>query len=299
MLYNSVVLFRTLIALLKTMRPRQWVKNALLFAAIVFDEKIGHLSLLLHTLAGFALFCLLASTVYLINDLMDVQADRQHPQKRKRPIASGQLPVWIAVTVASLFVLIIFPLAYRLSPFFALVCLGYFILNLAYSRWLKHTLLLDVFILASFYVLRVVAGVTLVQVERFSPWLYVVTTLGALFIGIGKRRAELVLLADGANAHRRVLEGYSLPLLDQFITIVSTMTVIAYSLYTFLAPNVPANHTMMLTITFAMYGIFRYLYLIQVQNSGGAPEDIFFSDRPLQVTIALWGLTVLAIFYLS
>jgi hypothetical protein len=126
-----------------------------------------------------------------------------------------------------------------------------------------------------------------------------VTTLGALFIGIGKRRAELVLLADGANAHRRVLEGYSLPLLDQFITIVSTMTVIAYSLYTFLAPNVPANHTMMLTIPFALYGIFRYLYLIQVQNSGGAPEDIFFSDRPLQVTIALWGLTVLAIFYLS
>lgn len=292
------MLFQTLIALLKTMRPRQWAKNALLFAAIVFDEKLGHLSLLLHTLAGFALFCLLASSVYLINDWMDVQADRQHPQKRKRPIAAGQLPVWVAVTVTGLFVLIVFPLAYRLSPYFALVCLGYFTLNLAYSKWLKHVPLLDVFVLASFYVLRVLAGVTLIQVERFSPWLYVVTTLGALFIGIGKRRAELVLLAEGANTHRRVLEGYTLPLLDQFITIVSTMTVIAYSLYTFLAPNVPENHTLMLTIPFALYGIFRYLYLLQVKNSGGAPEDVLFSDRPLQITIALWGLAVLAVFYL-
>ena len=174
----------------------------------------------------------------------------------------------------------------------------YLLLNLSYSHWLKHFVIIDVFVLASFYVIRVVAGLTLIEVARFSPWLYVVTTLLALYIGLGKRRAELALLSDGAQSHRKVLDGYSLPLLDQYITIVSATTIVAYSLYTFSAPNLPANHSMMLTIPFAIYGILRYLYLVQTNQGGGAPEEELLSDRPLQITILLWGLVVVLILYL-
>jgi 4-hydroxybenzoate polyprenyltransferase len=298
-MYNSSVLFQTSLALIKTMRPRQWMKNILLFTALVFDRKLDDLPAFTATLAGFILFCLLASTVYIINDLADLEADRQHPEKRKRPLASGKLPLSVARLTAIFLLLVIFPLAYLLSPGFALLCLAYLSLNLAYSNWLKHIPLIDVFVLASFYVIRVIAGLTLIQVSRFSPWLFVVTTLLALYIGFGKRRAELALLADGANAHRKVLEGYTIPLLDQFIIIVSATTIVAYSLYTFSAPNLPDNHAMMLTIPFALYGIFRYLYLVQMKHSGGAPEDVLFSDRPLQITIMLWGLAILAILYLS
>lgn len=280
------------------MRPRQWMKNTLVFAALVFDQQLTHIPAFASTLAGFLLFSLLSGAVYIINDLADLEADRQHPEKLKRPIPSGLLPVNVARLVAGFLLLTIFPLAYLLSPKFALVLLAYLTLNLAYSKWLKHVPLVDVFVLASFYVLRVVAGVALIEVARFSPWLYVVTTLGALYIGFGKRRAELALLADGANAHRRVLEGYTIPLLDQFITIISATTIVAYSLYTFSAVNLPENHAMMLTIPFAIYGILRYLYLVKMEDRGGAPEDVLLSDRPLQVTILLWVLSVFVVFYI-
>ncbi len=172
-------------------------------------------------------------------------------------------------------------------------------LNLLYSLWLKHVPILDVLIVSSGFVLRVAAGVSLITVERFSPWLYVCTTLLALLISFGKRRAEILLLADGANSHRKVLDGYSLPLLDQFVVIVSSTAVIAYSLYTFSAANVPDNHLMMLTIPLVIYGIFRYLYLIHVEDAGGAPEEIFIQDRPLQATVLLWGLVSVLVLYLG
>jgi 4-hydroxybenzoate polyprenyltransferase len=295
--YNGCVFLQTLKALIKTMRPRQWMKNALIFTALIFDQQLDNLPAFLNTLAGFLLFSLLASTVYIINDIADLEGDRQHPAKSKRPLAAGLLPIKVARVSALILILAIFPLAYLLAPGFALVAFAYLALNLVYSQWLKHVPLIDVFILASFYVLRVLAGVTLITVTRFSPWLYVVTTLLALYIGFGKRRAELALLADGANAHRRVLQGYTIPLLDQFITIVSATTIVAYSLYTFSATNLPANHAMMLTIPFAIYGIFRYLYLVQMKYSGGAPEEVLLTDLPLQITIFLWGLSVLAVFY--
>lgn len=287
-------------ALIRTMRPRQWVKNAVIFAALVFDKqlRLDNLPAVLRTFAGFVIFCVLSGVVYIINDIADAEADRQHPDKRNRPIASGALPVRVALLAAIGLIVIIFPLAYLLSPAFALVALAYFTLNLAYSKWIKHIPLLDVFTIALGFVLRVAAGITLIHVARFSPWLYIVITLGSLYIGFGKRRSELALLAEGANNHRRVLDGYTIPLLDQFITIVSGTTIIAYSLYTFSAPNLPDNHLMMLTIPFVLYGVFRYLYLIQVKHSGGAPEDVLLSDRPLQVTIFLWGVSVLLIFYL-
>ena len=286
-------------AILKTMRPKQWVKNIVIFAALIFDRQLTKVSSLLPTLAGFFLFCFITGIVYIINDLADLEADRKHPKKRFRPLAAGVLPVRVAQATAIILLLLAFPLAYWLSREFAAVAAVYFLLNLAYSKWLKHIPLIDVLSIAAGFVLRVIAGVVLIEVERFSPWLYVVTTLGALYLGFGKRRAELALLAGDANAHRRVLNGYTLPFLDQLITIVSSTTIIAYSLYTFSAPNLPPNHTMMLTIPFVIYGIFRYLFLVQVEHKGGAPEDLAFTDHPLQLVILLWGLAVLIIFYLD
>jgi 4-hydroxybenzoate polyprenyltransferase len=285
-------------AILKAMRPRQWTKNAVIFAALVFDRQLLLPDPFLRTLAGFIIFCLLSGVVYIINDIADVDADRNHPKKRLRPIASGQLPIPVARAAVIALIVLIFPVSYLLSAGFMLVALLYLLVNLAYSQWIKHIPLLDVFSIAAGFVLRVAAGVTLIQVARFSPWLYVVTTLGSLYIGFGKRRSELALLAEGANSHRRVLDGYTIPLLDQFIIIVSSVTIIAYSLYTFSAPNLPENHAMMLTIPFVLYGIFRYLYLIQMTERAGAPEEVLLSDRPLQIDIVLWGLSVLVIFYL-
>jgi 4-hydroxybenzoate polyprenyltransferase len=286
-------------ALLKSMRPRQWTKNLFVYAALVFDQQFFHLQALLRTTAGFILFCLISSAVYIFNDLADVESDRQHPEKKNRPIASGKLPMPVAWAAGIALVVVSLPLGYLLSPSFFGVLLVYFLLNLAYSKWLKHIAILDVFVLAAGFVLRVLAGVTLIHVERFSPWLYVLTTLFALYIGFGKRRSELALLAQGAGAHRKVLDGYTLPVLDQYITIVSGTTIVVYALYTFFAPNVPANHSMMLTIPFVIYGILRYLYIIQVTHTAGAPEEVLLSDRPLQITAALWGLAVMAVFYLS
>jgi 4-hydroxybenzoate polyprenyltransferase len=283
--------------ILKTMRPKQWAKNIFLFVALVFDRKLTNLEAITHTLVGAVIFSLVAGIVYIINDITDVEADRQHPTKRDRPIAAGVLPIPQAWLVAILLVLVAFPAAFLLSPSFAAIALIYLLLNLVYSKWLKHVILLDIIVLASFYVIRVAAGVALIVVVRFSPWLYIFTTFLALLIGTGKRRAEIALLAEGANAHRRVLEGYSIQFLDQLITLASGMTIITYSLYTFSAPNLPENHAMMLTIPFIIYSIFRYQYLLQVKDSGGAPEDIVLSDRSLQASIFLYAVTVLLIFY--
>lgn len=286
-------------ALIKSMRPRQWSKNVFVLAAVVFDKKLLNPEAVGKSLAGMVLFCLLSSSVYLINDILDAEADRNHPQKRNRPIASGKLPVPVAAAAAIGIILVTIPTSFLLSSLFGWIALIYFLVNLAYSTRLKHIPLIDVLIIAAGFVLRVAAGVSLIEVERFSPWLYVVTTLLALYIGFGKRRAELTLLQKDANNHRRVLDGYNLALLDQLITIVSGTTIVAYSLYTFSAPNLPDNHSMMLTIPFVIYGIFRYLYLIQVEQAGGAPEDIVLTDRPLQAAILLWGLSVLFVFYLN
>jgi 4-hydroxybenzoate polyprenyltransferase len=288
-----------LLALLKTMRPRQWTKNGFVFFALVFDKQLFQFIPLARTIAGFFLFCFISSAVYIFNDLADIEADRQHPEKKNRPLPSGELAVGAAWTAGVLLVALTIPLGWILSPAFAGVLAIYFLINLAYSRWLKHVPIVDVLILAAGFVLRVHAGTTLIEVERFSPWLYVVTTLGALYLGFGKRRAELGLLAHGAGSHRKVLEGYTLPLLDQYITIVSAATILAYSLYTFSAPNLPANHSMMLTIPFMAYIIFRYLYIIQVSHDAGAPEEVLLTDRPMQIAIVLFGLAIVAIFYLS
>jgi 4-hydroxybenzoate polyprenyltransferase len=286
-------------ALIKTMRPKQWAKNVFLLAAIVFDRKLTNMDAMLNTIIGVIVFSLVASVVYIINDIADMEADRQHPTKRNRPIAAGKLTVPAAWVSAILLLSISFPVAFWLSPAFALIALLYLLLNLFYSKWLKHVALLDIILLASLYVIRVAAGVALIDVVRFSPWIYIFTTFLALLMGTGKRRAELSEIADGPNAQRRVLDGYTLTFLDQLITLASGMTIITYSLYTFSAPNLPENHAMMLTIPFLMYAIFRYQYLLQVVGTGSAPEELVLSDRPLQLAIALWGFAVLVVFYIS
>ncbi|HMR99683.1 MAG TPA: decaprenyl-phosphate phosphoribosyltransferase [Anaerolineales bacterium] len=286
-------------ALIKTMRPRQWTKNGFVFFALMFDKQLFLREPFLRTLEGFLLFCLASSAVYLINDIADVEADRKHPEKKHRPIASGKLPLNAAWLAAIALVAIALPLGYLLSPALAVILAVYLAINILYSRWLKHIPILDVFIVSSGFVLRVAAGVALITVERFSPWLYMITTLFSLYIGFGKRRAEMSLLETGAGSHRKVLDGYTLPLLDQLITIVSGTTIVTYSLYTFTAPNLPENHSMMLTIPFVVYGIFRYLQLIQTGHAAGAPDEVALKDRPLQVTVVLWVISVIAIFYRS
>jgi 4-hydroxybenzoate polyprenyltransferase len=288
-----------LTALIKTMRPRQWTKNVFVFAALVFDKQLFVADSFLRTLAGFALFCLISSSVYIFNDIADVDADKKHPEKKKRPIPSGKLPIRAAWIAGIALVAATLAASYFLSPGFEVVVVIYFLLNMAYTKWLKHIPIVDVLVISAGFVLRVHAGVTLISVERFSPWLYVVMTLLSLFLGFGKRRAELALLSHGAGSHRKVLDGYTLPLIDQYIMIVSGTTIVAYSLYTFSAPNLPGNHSMMLTIPFVVYAIFRYLYLVQVEQAGGAPEEILLTDRPFQIAMILWGTAVLAIFYFS
>ena len=286
-----------IINLIKAMRPKQWLKNIVIFAPLIFDVKLFDLRYLAQTIAGFMLLCLISGTVYIINDLVDIEKDRQHPKKRHRPLASGQLSVRAAVIAAVVIPLATLPLAFLLHLRFGALLTLYLLIQFAYSFWLKHTVIIDVMLIASGFLLRVASGTPLVDAERFSPWLYICMTLLALLFGFGKRRHELVLLQGDANAHRQTLQEYNLPLLDHIISIVTASTLLAYALYTFSAPNLPSNHTMMLTIPFILYAIFRYLYLIHVKGMGGAPEEIAFSDRPLQASFILWGLSVVIVMY--
>lgn len=288
-----------IIALIKAMRPKQWAKNVFVFAALVFDEKLFKPEPFVKTVLGFFIFCLLSGTVYLLNDVVDAERDRLHPTKRKRPIASGQLSPRLALAVALSMSITMIPFSFLLDFYFGLVSLVYFLTMVAYSFWLKNLVLVDVFTVSAGFVLRVAAGVILVKAERFSPWLYICTTLLALFISISRRRHELLLLNENASNHRAILEEYNLRLLDEMIAIVTSSTIVAYSLYTFSAPNLPANHTMMLTIPLVLYCLFRYLYLIHVKGEGGAPEDVIFTDKPLLAGLLLWGLAVIAILYLQ
>ncbi len=283
--------------LLRTMRPKQWPKNAFIFAALIFDGQLFVIESLLTTAAGFLILCLTSSTVYILNDLADLETDRAHPVKRNRPLAAGKLSPLSAKVAAIVLFVISLAASFLLSPVFGGIVLLYFVINLFYSLSWKHIPILDVLLVAAGFVLRVAAGVSLITVERFSPWLYICMTLLALFIGFGKRRSEMILLAESAGSHRRVLDGYTVAFLDQLIVIVSGTTIVAYSLYTFSAPNLPSNNAMMLTIPFVLYGIFRYLHLIHVENAGGSPEELVFRDRPLLLTILLWGAASVVILY--
>ncbi len=286
-------------ALLHTMRPKQWAKNIFIFGALVFDKKLFEPLYFFKTLAAFVMFCLLSSTVYIINDLGDIDKDRLHPIKCNRPLASGRLKPAVAIGVAVGLLVVLLPLAFYLDVGFGLIALAYLANNLLYTFWLKNEVIVDVLSIAAGFVLRVGAGVAVIPTERFSPWIYVCMTLLALFLGFGKRRHELTLLASDANNHRRVLDDYSLPFLDEMMGVVTASTVMAYAIYTFSAAGLPANHSMMLTVPFVLYAIFRYLYLIHVRGQGGAPEEILLSDRPFLLDVTLWGVLVIVLLYIA
>jgi 4-hydroxybenzoate polyprenyltransferase len=293
-------------SLLISMRPRQWTKNLIVYMALIFSvggawharEVDTWLPLLGKATLAFALFCLVSSADYLVNDVRDRETDRLHPTKRRRPIAAGALSPRTAVGWAAVLSMV------GLGGMFALdlraggVVAGYIALMLAYSFYLKHTVLLDIMTIAAGFVLRAMSGALVIEVP-ISPWLYVVTALGALFLAINKRRAELLLLEENANRHRATLEEYTPDLLNQLAATVTASTLIAYGLYTFTADNLPNNHSMMLTIPFVLYGIFRYLFLVHAKNQGGSPEDVLLKDWPLLLDILLWvvaSLTVLVVF---
>jgi 4-hydroxybenzoate polyprenyltransferase len=281
-----------------SLRPHQWTKNLLVFAGLIFAQRLFDRHALTTSIAAFAVFCALSSVVYLVNDLYDRDADRLHPIKAKRPIASGALAPGAAWTAAIVLGAAAMTAAMMINRSFAVVGGLYLVILSAYSVSLKHLVILDVLTLASGFVLRAVAGAVAIDVP-FSNWLLLVTLLAALFIGLSKRRAELVSLADGASGHRRILAEYSPYLLDQMIGVVTASTLIAYAFYT-ISPEVVqrfGTDRLIYTVPFVIYGIFRYLYLIHQREEGGNPSELLVTDRPLLGCLALWGLAVVIILY--
>lgn len=280
------------------MRPRQWVKNGLVFIPLFFDGKLTDLISLARTTVAFVMLCMATSAIYLMNDLKDIEKDRQHPIKRNRPLASGKLDPRLATAVAILLAMLSLAGSFLLSTSLGLVILTYLTIQIAYTFYLKNIVLLDVMIVAFGFILRVAAGVAVIDVERFSPWLYVCTFLLALFLVLGKRRHEIIILGHEAGNHRSILSEYNLDLIDRLMGIVTTSAIVAYSLYTFLAEGLPQNNLMMLTIPFVLYAVFRFLYLIHVRHEGGAPEEIFLKDRAIQATLFSWGILVFLVLYI-
>jgi 4-hydroxybenzoate polyprenyltransferase len=277
-------------ALLRCLRPKQWVKNLILFAGILFTLDRGHpLGDWLRVGSGFLLFCFLSSAVYIFNDIADRETDRLHPRKRIRPIAAGDVAPGDAAIIGAILALGSIVASFSINTLFGGAATAYFLLTLAYSLWLKHVVIMDVLTLSGGFVLRAVAGAVAISVE-ISSWLLVCTTLLALFLGLAKRRAELTTLQGDAGKHRRILDEYTPELLDQMITIVTSATLMAYALYTFNSPTARGHHYLMATIPFVIYGIFRYLYLVHTRSVGGNPTNELFEDKPLLLTIALWGL---------
>lgn len=277
-------------ALVRSLRPAQWTKNLLVFAGYLFTIGQAHpLRTLLIVTAAFAVFCAVSSAGYLVNDVMDAERDRRHPRKRERPIASGRVSPSAALWFAGALLVCSLVAAFALGRGFGLVVAGYLALTLAYSTGLKHIVIVDLLAIAAGFVLRAAAGAVVINV-RISPWLLVCTTLLALFLGLAKRRSELVSLEEDAQNHRRTLDQYTAPMLDQMLNISAAAALMAYFLYTFAPGSETAQHHpyMMITVPFVIYGLFRYLYLIHTVNAGGSPERVLLEDRPTLVNMALY-----------
>lgn len=289
---------RLALHLLFSLRPGQWTKNLVIFAGVLFGRRLFDADAVLAAVAAFVVFCILSGVVYLVNDVADRETDRLHPLKAHRPIASGALPVRVALVSAVALGAIALLAAYRLGWPFTIVAAAYLALQIAYSGPLKHIVIIDVLTIAIGFVLRAVGGAVAVNVE-ISHWLLVCTILLALFIALAKRRHEIVLLAAGASGHRPILGEYSAYLLDQMIGVVTASTLVAYVFYTISPETVQKFGTQWLglTIPFPIYGIFRYLYLVHQREGGGSPADLLLTDRPLLACVALWALAVALIIY--
>jgi 4-hydroxybenzoate polyprenyltransferase len=290
-------------ALVAELRPRQWTKNLLLFAGVVFSRQAGDGGLLLRAVVGFVAFSLLAGVVYLLNDLRDVAQDRLHPTKRERPIASGRLPAAAAWTAAVLLLTVVGALSAWLGLPFALVAAGYLLLNVVYNLWLRDQVLLDVFFIAFGFVLRAIAGVELLRpVAReteLSPWLLVCTFFGALFLGLGKRRRELANAGEAAGQRRAVLVHYSPALLEGLLLVSAAASIMGYALYTIWPDTVKkfGTHALLYTVPFVTYGIFRYLYVVKVSESAEDPSRVLLTDRPLLGCVLAYLVVAVLILY--
>lgn len=277
--------------LIISMRPRQWYKNLVIFIGIVFSLNLLNFNLWVDAIGAFAIFCALSGSIYVINDILDVEKDKNHPKKRRRPIASGKLNINYAIFSVILLVAISFSISYLINLLFLVTALTFFILLLVYSLFLKHLIIVDILVISTGFVLRAIAGCLAVGV-LVSPWLIICAFLLALFLGIGKRRHELVLLGDNAANHRKILDGYSTEMLDQMTNITTSALIMSYSLYTFFTGKI----FIMLTIPFAFYGLFRYIYLVHAENFGGEPE-MLFKDKGMLLSITLWILLVVLVLY--
>jgi 4-hydroxybenzoate polyprenyltransferase len=276
--------------ILASMRPSQWVKNTVVFAAVVFAGRLFVPADLLRSVGAFVIFCMVSGAAYLFNDVRDARTDRHHETKRLRPVASGRLSAQAAAGSSGVLVVVALAASALLGRDFVVVILAYVALSTAYSLYLKHVVILDVMAVAAGFMLRAIAGAAAVNVE-ISAWLVICTIFLSLFIAVGKRRHELVFMTDSAAPHRSVLAEYSPQLLDQMIAVVATSTVIVYTLYT-TSPDVQLERgttKLYITIPFVVYGIFRYLYLVHNRQEGGKPEQVLFSDIPLLVSVLLWA----------
>ena len=288
-----------------SMRPVQWTKNLLVFLPLAFSwslEETGPAGeLVLRALAGGLIFCVLSGAVYIINDMLDQQGDRAHPRKRMRPIASGELPLAVAGTTAGLLLAVSLAGSFLMGTGFGIVTAVFLAMNLGYSSYLKNIIIVDVMIVGAGYLLRTVAGALIIDVDP-SPWLYTTIGLGALFIVLGKRYSELRAAGSNAANQREVLDQYSQTFLSQTLGMTGTATLVGYALYTFTtdtASNVPANHSMMLTLPFVVFGLFRYLYIVNHTNEAESPELVMLRDKPLVIAVLLWVATAMTVLLLN
>lgn len=278
--------------LLYSMRPAQWYKNLVLFIGIIFSSNLLNLNLLAESIFAFVIFCIFSGCIYLLNDILDVEKDLNHPIKKNRPIPSGELKVKHAIIFLVGFLTLSLAGAYLLNPLFFAISLIFLILMSFYSFWLKNVIIVDILVISSGFVIRAIAGALAIEVS-VSPWLVICAFLLALFLALGKRRHEILLLGDRAADHRSILNDYSISMLEQMITITTSTLVMSYSLYTFFVGQL----AMMLTIPFAFYGLFRYLYLVHSRNLGGEPE-MLFKDKGMLISMILWLMTVFVVVYL-
>lgn len=286
-----------LVALIRSLRPKQWTKNSLLFAGYLFTIQQGHTQKeLLSVISAFAIFCVVSGATYIINDVVDVERDRTHPRKCKRPIASGAISVPTALVFAVLILTAAIWGSFRLNTSFGAMTVAYLALTLFYSAVLKHVVIVDLLTIAALFVIRAVAGAVVIGVA-ISSWLLLCTTLLALFLGLAKRRSELMTLQDGGLEHRKTLGEYTAPMLDQMLSITASTTLMAYCLYTFTAVSISTGKphpAMMITIPFVVYGLFRYLLLIQSKNAGGSPELVLLEDKPMLLNVVLYVIAAVA-----
>lgn len=298
---EGVNLLKQVQFLVRTMRPKQWTKNVLfVYPALVFDGQLLHLNAFLNVTVACLFLILISGTVYIINDLVDIDKDRQHPRKRNRPLAAGQLNIRFASAAAVVLPFVTLVAAVLWSWKLAVVLVFYLAIQIAYSFLLKNVVIIDVLTVTAGFVLRVIAGVVVIEVENFSPWLYACTSLLALFLVVGKRRQELVQLGSESLSTRPIFQHYNLALLDEMLRIVTTSTLLTYILYTIEVETgkVAGVNVSLITVPFVMYGLFHYMYLVYVKGDGGAPDEVLLNDRPLQITIILWALTFFVLIYI-